>query len=184
MTEKVNLGERFFWHFWHFWHFWQELRKDLILLKGFSPSSPSTWIILQISNLLLFCSKHTHTQTKCNWHRLVRESFILWHLLRYIFPCCRIFTKAIAHSSRVFSILSKVDRSSFHFSSVHNSKFLSAVWKLFSLQSFSATAAYTIHMLCPCIYSSCKLNLCEAHNVRQSHFSCQKIMVFTKITKI
>ena len=146
MTEKVNLGERFFWHFWHFWHFWQELRKDLILLKGFSPSSPSTWIILQISNLLLFCSKHTHTQTKYNWHRLVRESFILWHLLRYIFPC---FLLAIAHSSRVFSILSKVDRSSFHFSSVHNSKFLSAVWKLFfasKLFSYCCIHALSLHL--------------------------------------
>ena len=156
MTEKVNLGERFFWHFWHFWHFWQELRKDLILLKGFSPSSPSTWKFYRFQICSSFV-RNTHTQTKCNWHRLARESFILRHLLRSIFPC---FLLAIAHSPRVFSILSKVDRSSFHFSSVHNSKFLSAVWKLFSLQCFSATAAYTIHMLCPCIYSSCKLNLC------------------------
>ena len=63
MTEKVNLGERFFWHFWHFWHFWQELRKDLILLKGFSPSSPSTRKFYRFQICSSFVrNTHTHRQ--------------------------------------------------------------------------------------------------------------------------
>ena len=143
MTEKVNLGERFFWHFWHFWHFWQELRKDLILLKGFSPSSPSTWKFYTFQICSSFV-RNTHTHRQNTIDTVLCES----HLFCGIFsdPSSHVaafLPTAIAHSSRVFSILSKVDRSSFHFSSVHNSKFLSAVWKLFSLQCFSATAAYT-----------------------------------------
>ena len=179
MTEKVNLGERFFWHFWHFWHFWQELRKDLILLKGFSPSSPSTWKFYRFQICSSFV-RNTHTHTD-KMQLTPSCSRVIYSVASSPIHLPMFFT---SHCPQLKSLFNPVKSWSIFFP-----LFLCSQFKIpFSrLKTFLASKLFShccIHMLCPCIYSSCKLNLCEAHNVRQSHFSCQKIMVFTKITKI
>ena len=75
MTEKVNLGGAFLLALLTFLALLARTEKRSHSIKGLFTLQSLHLKILHISNLLLFCSKHTHTQTKYNWHRLVRVSY-------------------------------------------------------------------------------------------------------------